>query len=101
MKYVSYEKYKQHIESEGWVLDPTTYKEVYSPHAMKQLVFRKQGDKRMLLINVMGKDNTRPMQLTDIISSINYSDPRLGSFGYENVKVNFKQKFWKNLSKEF
>lgn len=101
MKYVSYEKYKQYIESEGWILDPTTYKEMYCPHAIKQLVFRKDGDKRMLLVNVMGKDNTRSMQLTDIISAINYSDPCRGLYGYENVKVNFTQKFWKNLSKEF
>lgn len=101
MKYVSYEKYKQYIESEGWVLDPTTYKEMYDPHAIKQVVFRKQGDKRMLLVNVFGKDKTRPMQLTDIVSAINYFDPRLGLYGYENVKVNFTQKFWKNLSKEF
>lgn len=101
MKYVSYEKYKQYIESEGWVLDPTTYKEMYYPHAIKQLVFRKDEDKRMLLVNVMGKDNTKPMQLTDIVFAINYSDPRRGLYGYENVKVNFTQKFWKNLSKEF
>lgn len=101
MKYVSYEKYKQHIEDEGWVLDPAVYKEVYSPHAMKQLVFRKQGDKRMLLVNVVGKDNVKPIQLTDIVSAISYSDPRLGSLGYEKVEVNFTQKFWKNLSKEF
>lgn len=101
MKYVSYEKYKQYIESEGWVLDPTTYKEMYSPHAIKQLVFRKQGDKRMLLVNVMGKDNTKPMQLTDIISAINYSDPRLGLYGYEHVQPNFTKKFWKDLAKEY
>lgn len=101
MKYVSYEKYKQYIESDGWVLDPFIWKEMYDPHAIKQLVFRKEGDKRMMLVNVFGKDNTRPMQLIDVVCAINYFNPRQGLYGYEHIQPNFTKKFWKDLSKEF
>ena len=92
MKFVSYNKYKNYLESFGYSLEKGT--NIYYDLAFVTYFFSKPDEKMKYIINVYLDKNNEP---TDKVMSIahGYGSPYLG---WQSVKIDMRKKFWKDLT---
>lgn len=92
MKLISYNKYKNYLESLGYVLEKGTNE--YYDLKFITYFFSKPNEKLKYTVNVyMDKD----FKSTDKVMSIacGYGSPYIG---WGSVKVDMRKKFWKDLA---
>lgn len=89
MNFVSYNKYKQYLESFGYVEDGQID---HSDMSFITHSFKKEDVKLCYMVN----EYTNNGVATDKVMSINHG---YGSIyvGWNSVKIDFRTKFWKNL----
>ena len=91
MKFISYSKYKNYLESFGYSLEKGT--NIYYDLKFITYFFSKPGEKLKYTVNVYLDKHNEP---SDKVMSINhgYGSPYLG---WNSVKIDMRKKFWKDL----
>lgn len=99
MKFVSFNKYKKYLESLGYVQEKHIDDYAY-PLAFRTYYFSKLDDKKKYGINVYTRPNIGGVgfELTDNIMSILYGCGSIYAGGIKKIKIDFRTKFWKNLT---
>lgn len=89
MKFISFKKFTEYLESLGYIKEPGVNE--YPNLSFKSVFFSKPSDKNKYWVNVFLN--------SDKLMSINYGygSPYLG---YQSIKIDFRKKFWKNLTCE-
>lgn len=87
MKFISFEKYKAYLESQGYVQEKG--ENVYYNLSFRTVFFSKPGEKNKYTVNVFLN--------SDHVMAINYG---YGSpyIGWKSVKIDVRKKFWRDLT---
>lgn len=91
MKYISFSKFKNYIEDQGFILEKNT--NIYYDLKFISYFFSNKNKNYKYMVNVFLDKNNNP---TDHIISINKG---CGSIfiGWEKCKVDFRKKMWNSL----
>jgi hypothetical protein len=95
---VSFKKFSEYLEKEGYTIDDSQTHEYQRPYAMKDVTFVKAGDQYEYIVSVECEQGTIPQKPLDYVYRIIKVDNKKS--GYEKnliMKPDFKDPFWKPL----